>query len=170
MQRNITYSRLIEVMDYDPQSGLMKWRVANGRRAVIGAEVGTLMEKGYRRVVVDKEFYMVHHLIWLYMTQEWPQNQIDHINGRRDDNRFCNLREASGSQNAWNSKKPATNTSGYKGVSYRKDRSKTARPWMAYIRVNGRKMHLGFYRTAEEAHAAYCAAAIKHYGEFARAA
>jgi hypothetical protein len=62
--------------------------------------------------------YREHRLAWLYMTGEWPTHEIDHINGDRVDNRFCNLREATASENRWNSRKRVNNTSGYKGVSW----------------------------------------------------
>ena len=160
----------MEILNYNRETGILTWKKSLGRRTPIGGQPGTVMKKGYRRVAIDGNFYMAHHLAWFYVTRRWPFDQIDHINGIRDDNRICNLREATGSQNARNSKKPITNTSGYKGVSFRKDRKMTSTSWMAYIRVNEKKLHLGFYRTAAEAHSAYCAAAIRYYGEFARAA
>lgn len=93
---------------------------------------------------------------------------VDHIDGNKSNNRIDNLRPASVSQNAWNSKKRVNNTSGYKGVSF--NAPGRERPWMASIGVNGKRKTIGRYETAEEAHQAYCAAAQALHGEFARAA
>lgn len=87
----------------------------------------------------------------------------DHINRDRLDNRRCNLRKATRSQNTANSKMPSTNTSGYKGVYYRKEQNR----WRASIRVDGKLMSLGQYGSAEDAAKAYNDAALKHFGEFA---
>ncbi len=88
----------------------------------------------------------------------------DHINGYTLDNRRSNLRPATHSQNMHNSKKPKHNTSGYKGVSLHKPANK----WRADIQVNGTKMFLGLFNTAEQAYNVYCEAALKHHGKFAR--
>jgi hypothetical protein len=93
-----------------------------------------------------------------------PQEMADHIDGNSLNNRRCNLRLATHSQNMRNRKRPVNNTSGYKGVAYRKDVHK----WIAYITVSKKLKHLGYFNTPEEAHEAYCEAAKEHYGEFAR--
>jgi hypothetical protein len=91
--------------------------------------------------------------------------QVDHINGDGLDNRRSNLRLATNAQNLQNQKRRSTNTSGYKGVSLYRDGR-----WSARIRANGRRVFLGYFATPELAHAAYCAAAEKYHGEFARTA
>jgi len=92
----------------------------------------------------------------------WPL--VDHINGDGLDNRRVNLRPATGSQNGANISPPSHNTSGYKGVALYK---RTGR-WRACITVDRKHIHLGYYDTAEEAVAAYDAAAINAWGEYAR--
>lgn len=92
------------------------------------------------------------------------KEQVDHINGDGLDNRRENLRLATHNQNQWNSRKLKTNTSGYKGVGYYPNLAK----WWARIRVNGRRIHLGYFATPELAYKAYCEAAVKYHGEFAR--
>lgn len=91
---------------------------------------------------------------------------IDHINGDGLDNRRCNLRLATKAENQRNRRVPSTNTSGYKGVTW----SRNAGRWHARIRAGDRNVHLGYFDTPEEAHAAYCAVAVKYHGEFARVA
>ena len=88
--------------------------------------------------------------------------QIDHINMQRADNRIENLRLATPSQNRSNSLTPITNTSGIKGVRNRSGR------WTAEIRINKKIVHLGSFKTAEEAASAYSKAAIDTHGVFAR--
>jgi AP2 domain/HNH endonuclease len=93
-----------------------------------------------------------------------PAKEVDHANGCGLDNRLENLRPATRNQNSANQKKPCTNQSGYKGVSWRKD----VRKWRARIGVNGKLLHLGFFDDPTEAARAYDAAALKHFGQFAR--
>jgi hypothetical protein len=99
------------------------------------------------------------------MTGEWPKDQIDHKNGNRSDNRFCNLREATRSQNLANSAKPCPNQSGLKGVCW----NKALGYYVAQIRINGKNVGLGYFKSPMDAHLAYCRAAQEHYGDFARA-
>lgn len=89
---------------------------------------------------------------------------IDHRDGNPANNCKDNLRLCSHAENSWNYKKPKSNSSGYKGASYRKREGK----YQAYIRKNRRFYSLGYYDTAEEAHKAYCDAAVRLFGEFAR--
>lgn len=89
---------------------------------------------------------------------------VDHINGDTLDNRKSNLRICTNKENVRNQKKSRKNTSGYKGVSF----NKRDRKYQAHIRVDGRKKGLGYYNTAQEAHAAYCEASKKYHGEFGR--
>lgn len=87
----------------------------------------------------------------------------DHINGDGLDNRRVNLRQVTTEQNCANQRLAKNNTSGFKGVSWRKDISR----WVAYIRADGARHHLGTFDTAEEAAGAYDAAALTAWGEFA---
>jgi len=105
---------------------------------------------------------MAHRLAFVYMTDDFPPNQIDHINGKTDDNRWSNLRICTQSQNKANSGKHKNNTSGYKGVCWRKDNKK----WTAGICHEGKRFHLGFFDDKEDAAMAYNKAAVELHGEF----
>lgn len=90
--------------------------------------------------------------------------RIDHINGNRADNRKSNLRLVTLSQNAMNRKIPNNNTSGCSGVSYNKIQQR----WEARIGYEGRRIHLGWFDTLEEAVMARKKAEEMYYGEYAR--
>ena len=94
-----------------------------------------------------------------------PDDYItDHINGNKLDNLTCNLRVVTNKQNVWNNGLRSDNLSGYRGVSFRKDRG----TWTAEIKANGIKYRLGCYKTAEDAAVVYNRKAKELYGEYAR--
>jgi hypothetical protein len=109
---------------------------------------------------------MVHRIIWKMMTGEDPDLEIDHVNGSRADNSWANLRPATHTQNSQNKRLLAANRSGFKGVSFdaRKNRRR------ASIRVNRKKVYLGYFVTREEASEAYLRAAEREFGAFAKVA
>ena len=159
----ITQARLKQLLDYDPATGVFVWKVSRrGHRA--GAVAGTKRPDGYNQIRIDGSVYYAHRLAWLYITGKWPTEQIDHRNRTPADNRFINLREASPSENARNSSKPAANTSGHKGVY----RDVTCGKWRAQIMVDGVRVHLGLFDLLEEAAAAYAEASAQHHKEFGR--
>lgn len=141
------------------------WRVPTKNTAA-GDIAGSRQSRSYWHIGINNRLYMAHRLAWLYVTGAWPAANIDHINGNRSDNRFVNLRIATNIENARNSRMRVNNACGYKGVHYKKQLNK----FVAQIRVGGRVLHLGVFKTAAEAHDAYCRAAKEHFGEFARAA
>ncbi len=159
----LTHTRLLECLVYSPDTGEFCWRISLSSKAPAGSIAGGI-ESGYRRLSIDGRAYMAHRLAWLYMTGEWPERDVDHKNRNRSDNRWENLRAATRTQNNANSKTPRTNKSGLKGAAHYPG------GFTSQIVVGGKKFHLGCFKTAEEAHAAYCAAAQEHHGEFARVA
>ena len=89
---------------------------------------------------------------------------VDHADGDGLNNTRGNLRLCTGSQNLANSKKPINNTSGFKGVTF----SKEKRKWKAEIQINRKGHHLGYFSTPQEAHEKYKEKAIELFGEFSR--
>lgn len=154
-----------QLLAYDPATGIFTWRVKASRKTVIGAVAGCKIAAGYTVIGIGGKLYYAHQLAWLYQTGEWL-DRIDHRDGNGGNNRWLNLRPASAQQNALNSRRATSNTSGFKGVSWHKKAGK----WSAYIILDGRKQHLGLHSTAEAAHAAYMTAASAAQPEFARAA
>ena len=131
-------SNLHRVVIYDPELGHFYWRDTGERILRLRFRIG-------------QRLYSAHRLAWLYMTGSWPTSHIDHINGDRRDNRFCNLREATPAENAQNKSLYSNNTSGYPGVHW----DRKAQLWRAQIRVQGRRIHLGRFPTPDEAYRAY---------------
>lgn len=150
-KNDLTAQRLREALHYNPETGVFTRLICTSRRSAVGAIAGTL-SRGYCSIGIDGNNYRAHRLAWLYMTGSWPSDQIDHINGVRDDNRWINLRDVSGSTNLQNRRHAQRNNAcGLLGVSpYRK-------VWRATIRVGKKMLHIGTFRTPELAHAAYLA-------------
>jgi hypothetical protein len=162
----ITADRLREVLQYDEETGVFTWKTDISRNVKAGSIAGSTNDLGYVLIGIDGRHYYGHRLVWLYRTGFFPKWQIDHINGVRNDNRAVNLREATSSQNNINKRKREGSASDLKGAYFHRRVGK----WTTNIRMQGKVMHLGYFDTPEEAHAAYAAAAEKHYGEFARLA
>ena len=157
-----------ENLRYDPETGYLWWTKRN-RGRVFDKPAGFLGKtRGY--ISVGREYkgvvrhYVAHRLAWFLYHGVWPKNDIDHINNVKDDNRIVNLREATGFQNQANQKPQVGKTSKYKGVCW----SKQCCKWRAYIKVNYKTIHLGYYHNEEDAALAYNKAALEIFGEFAK--
>lgn len=147
----LTQERLKELLNYDPETGVFVWNVAANGSIKLGQRAGCVGSAGYRQIKIDKKIYLEHRLVWFYVHDCWPTNQLDHINRVKDDNRLCNLRAVSHQENMWNTTKQKINKSGYAGVSWKAKIGK----WVAQIGLNGTRRHIGYFDTKEEAHAAY---------------
>src|SRR5712664_3026918 len=104
MKTILTAERLRELLNYDPETGIFRWDVVR-RGCGIGKEAGTSVSAGYRQISIDRRAYSEHRLARLYVHGHWPLDEIDHINGVRDDNRLSNLRQATRSENAQNQRR-----------------------------------------------------------------
>ena len=160
-----TQAELIDTFAY--RDGNLYWKVYKGSRAKIGDLAGTLRVDGYRRVQINKEMCYVHRLIFKYHYGYAPK-YLDHIDRNPSNNNILNLREATNGQNVMNSEKHKflrgkLTSSIYKGVVW----SKHAKKWRAYITINKRQKHLGYYTSDIEAALAYDRAAIELDGEYA---
>ena len=153
---------IIELLQYDQDTGMFRWRKSNGGRAKAGATVGCPTAAGYLRVRVYGRLFYLHRLAWLCATGDWPSGHIDHINGDRTDNRLSNLRETNEQENAWNRQKQTNNTSGFTGVTYNKANDR----WIAQIKDCGVPVYLGSFKNKTDAAFAYETYATKLRGEF----
>jgi hypothetical protein len=158
----VTSERVRELLDYDPSTGVLTWKVMGS--GMKRREAGCKRKDGRVIVRVDRIAYLRSRLAYLWMTGEWPTDEIDHINGDAGDDRWTNLRPATSLQQKHNRKVRKSSTTGLKGVLW----SQRDNSWTARICVNGSNVHLGTFRTPEAAHEAYRAAAERHFGSFAR--
>lgn len=171
-RKDLSPTQIRDLLDYEPATGLFTWRARVGEDPSVkawntrfaGELAGTIDRRGYRRIKIHSTYYAGHRLAWIWMTGEWPPEDVDHINLNKGDNRFSNLRLASRSENQANVPAKSHNKLGIKGVCW-----KPAQGFHAQIKKNGKVRSLGHYKTAEEAHAAYVKAATEVHGEFARA-
>ncbi len=159
-RNSIAAGRVREVFSYSPGTGELLWNIDMGSRARAGSVAGYRSVRGYVLTKVDGHLYMNHRLIWLLVTGSWPEEQIDHLDGDRANNRWENLREASGEVNQQNRRRAnRNNTTGVLGVHFRKDK----KSYSAQILVGGALKRLGCFVTLEEAHAAYVTAKRQHH-------
>jgi hypothetical protein len=146
---------------YEPWTGQLSYRIPPNSCYKQGDPVGTKTLKGYIRVVIDWKHYLSHRIIWLWMTGEWPEFEIDHIDGNKANNKWSNLRKAQSFQNMHYKGVQINNTSGFKGVW-----KSSAHRWCAEIKIRGIKHIVGHYDTPEEASKARNAFAKKALGKF----
>ena len=156
----LTAEHLRSVLRYDPDTGIFTWKVRAANRIKVGDITGCLNGDGYLLISIQSRLYQAHRLAWLYMHGVWPNDQIDHINRIRTDNRISNLRDVSHKQNHQNRSKPSHNTSGHTGVSWNKQNSK----WRANIKHNQKPINLGYFTNLEEAIAARKAGELRYWG------
>jgi hypothetical protein len=152
---NLTAERLRELLAYDPETGVFTRR-SNGR------VTGHRDRKGYLRIGIDRRSHGAHRLAFLYMTNAWPIDQVDHINHQKADNRWANLRSATNAQNHANVDTRKTGGTGFRGVWLHRNK------YRVRIQHNGRKLNLGSYATPEEASAVYQEAVRRLFGTYAR--
>lgn len=163
MPDSVSLERLREVLDYDPDTGIFRWKqsfVHRVKGGVAGADV-----RGYVVIQIDGVRIRAHRLAWLWVHGSYPIALLDHINAVRSDNRIANLRNATHSQNSANRQNRPDNKVGLKGVY----RHKARESYVAEIVKEGERMYLGSFATPELAHEAYVKAAKELFGEFARA-
>ena len=143
----LTAEYLRSILSYDPETGIFTWKVSTSRRVKVGDAAGCQDGGGYLSIKVQSRPHGAHRLAWLYTYGEWPEDQLDHINRDRSDNRIANLRDVSHKQNMQNAGKPSNNTSGHPGVYWHKRDFK----WVAQIRHNYKQIFLGCFTTIEDA-------------------
>ena len=146
-----------DFINYNPETGCMTWRkrdsnlfsskrsasVWNARYA--GKKVGTLSKNGYCMASINNKSFYLHRVAFEIMTGRKP-HKVDHINGDRTDNKWSNLREVSDEQNARNMGVQRHRGTGVMGVRMTRNGN-----FAAHIRLDGRQIHLGTFKTIEEA-------------------
>ena len=152
-------------LKYDPKTGLFTWKINKKGPVKAGMKAGTRHSQGYITIRINGIDYLAHRLAWVFFYGFLKENeQIDHINLDRSDNRIENLRKATHAENCRNTKSRSHNISGLKGAHFDKRNGK----YRARITIDKNQKWLGYFKTPEEAHEAYKEKAEELYKEFFR--
>lgn len=150
-KHSITQGQLTQRVHYDPLTGKMtrltRVRGRKGKLYPCDTEITSKNNRGYCWLKIFGHIYLVHRLVFLYMTGSHPNGEVDHINGDRTDNRWGNLRDCDSFSQSRNQGVRSDNTSGVRGVNY----SKRAGKWVVRISQSGERFNLGNYSSFEEA-------------------
>jgi hypothetical protein len=170
-----SHEYLKECVDYNPDTGVAIWKerplhhfinesnMKSFNTSHAGNVIDMVNSHGYIRFTINRSTYLLHRVIWKIMTNDNTDNVIDHIDNNKLNNKWDNLRKSTLCENSRNRKISSYNTTGYKGVQ----KGRTLNTWIAVITVNGKRISLGTFPTPEDAHKAYCEAAVAYHGEFA---
>lgn len=145
---NLSQALLKKHYNYDPNTGKFTAKLPTHFHNV-GDEIGSISVEGYLETSIKNKRFLVHRLIWLYMTGNLPE-QVDHINHNRQDNRWINLREVNNTNNIKNCSLSKNSVTKINGVNLIKATNK----YRAYITVNKKQIHLGIFDNINEAIAA----------------
>lgn len=159
----LTQNRLKELLRYDPLTGVFYWLNPTAYCMHPGDVAGFVDYTGYAYIKIDRVKYSAHRLAWLYVHGSMPDEQIDHVNNNRSDNRISNLRLASRSQNMMNQYVRKDSISGVKGVGW----DKKMQSWRARCQVGGKRVVIGWFDSVEEAEESLRVYREKNHGEFA---
>lgn len=157
MKYGLSQNYLKELLYYNQSTGVFTWKPRPKQRPqwnarYAGATAGSLDTNGYLRITINGSRYSAHRLAWLYITGSWPTNEIDHIDTDKTNNRIANLRDVGKSENQQNKRTAQRNSgTGFLGVHYCRTRKK----FVAKITVNSKRLHIGYFETANEASQAY---------------
>lgn len=139
-----------ESVSYDTETGAFTWKVKASQNIQIGMKAGYLTEKGYVKIAFKRKNVFAHRLAWFIAYGAMPAGEIDHINGKRDDNRISNLRVVSHSDNVRQLNRPKRQSkTGVLGVSVNQGK------FVAQLQVDGKHIYLGRFANVETASKAY---------------
>ena len=139
---------LDDILDYDKDTGIFRWKKKTGAKNRVGYIAGHNMYQGYVGITIEGKIYRAHRLAWIMMLGPLEDNQeIDHKNGIRNDNRLSNLRLSDRRDNSKNCAVRSDNKSGYPGVSFQKSTQK----WRARIVVDSKEKFLGSFDDKDDA-------------------
>ena len=138
---------LESLLDYNADSGEIKWTYANSKNTNKGKVAGTKLSNKYIRIFIYGKLYQAHRLAWYMYYGKEPEYGLDHIDGNKHNNAIDNLRDIPQSGNAKNSSLSKANSSGFTGVTF----MRRSKKWRSRIMVDGSDIHLGFYDDKQKA-------------------
>jgi len=161
-QDTLTVTQLKAAVRYESESGKF-FRVGNRTRSPHGRVLGNKTSNGYLHISVNGKKYAAHRLAWLYAHGEWPNGDIDHIDGDRANNSLSNLRVVSRSTNLENLRVAKTHNAST-GLLGAYPYGTSGKLFIAKIQVRGRTVRVGLFSTAQDAHEAYVRAKRELHG------
>lgn len=160
-QSSLTVAELRDALAYDAETGIFRWRHDRASTARAGQIAGSPCHpRGYRFIRVNYSRFLAHRLAWFYVYGEWPAGEVDHVNGKTDDNSIKNLRLATRQQNVWNGAAKSNNAFGMRNI-----RPKGSAFFVHFSRGNKRIFNKS-YPTLEAAVAVRNSMAVSLHGEF----
>jgi len=159
MKTKLTQSYLKECLTYDPETGIFTWNerpLSHFKNSNVyktwntrfsGKNAGTIKGNGYLAIRINSKVCKAHRLAFLYTEGYFPENQVDHMDRDRANNKLSNLREVSQMCNMQNCMLAKNNTSGVTGVTWGKDTNK----WHARIKINSKQKYLGYFDNFDDA-------------------
>lgn len=164
MKKTLSHKLLLECVSYNKETGIFTWKkrplshfktemaCKTFNTRFCSAVCGSKLSNGYMKVRLFGADYLSHRMAYFYVNGVFPQNQIDHINGVRTDNKFANLRSVTNKENSHNRQQLNKNSStGLTGVTFDKAR----KLFVSSIQIDGKHKHLGRFKSKEEAYEAY---------------
>lgn len=148
-----------DAFSYNPETGIVSWKITRQGPAKLGCQAGSLSHLGYYKIKFNGRMYLAHHIAWYLYYGEFPSSDLDHINRVRTDNRISNLRLATRALNSQNRGIHSNNKTGFAGVVAHKTGK-----FQSQIKANGKYKYLGLFATAEEANTAYQRAKSELHG------
>lgn len=153
----MTPEDLRKLIAYDPETGALTWKARGNKRQdtmVAGKPALNSLCRGYRVGTILRTPMKAHRAAWAIHYGEWPEGQIDHINGNKSDNRIENLRDVDNATNGKNQRRRPNNKTGEQCINwFARDKK-----WWVKITVDGKQKHIGYFDTMEDAIAARDAA------------
>lgn len=162
LRSGLTKAEIEKILSYDPETGIFTRRIQRSRYFA-GERAGRIHHSGYETLKIEGYYFTAHRVAWLLMTGEWPQDDIDHMDRNRTNNRWSNLRAATREQNSRNSIPKKNNSTGIVGVSEFRGK------FIAHISTGGSRVTNKTFRTLKEAVAWRKEMELLHYKEFSPA-
>jgi hypothetical protein len=154
-------SRMLDNINYDSKTGVFTWD-KNSKRTTAGKECGCIDKDGYIIIKFENKSYRSARLAWFIHYGYWPKDQIDHKNRNKKDNRICNLRECTRSQNSANIKNSKKISKTKRGVFY----CNRDKMFIVNITKEGKKEYSEYFKTEQEARDAYKRKHVELHGKF----
>ena len=181
-QTLLSYDEAKKMVAYDPESGSLTWLLIEGEKSKIWQirrirAVGRIADKttpeGYRRIRLKNQNWLSHRIVWLLFYGEWPNDEVDHIDGDGLNNKISNLRIATSQQNKWNSRVHKSNKLGMRNIFIpsRPQRKKYCVQFMHYEGGKGGRgkyLYKKSFETLEKAVEARDAVAARLHGPYTK--